>query len=772
MGLSSDEEGDLDDLDDGLEAPDMSEDDLDAQTTPVSESSKMKDRTNRVPRVVQEKLADDDAEIEKFERKLGIKKGRKSLPQIFKEDGLDDLLAGIGVESDEGSQDGSRKRMSEYDDWLESKRRKANPEPRGSGETGGTDSEDAAEDGLGSVEDDDSAADGIDDDADGLEYSERDAEEDDFEGFGSDVDAAMEQQPRKRENPYVAPTTGVVVSKYVPPSLRKAGGPEEEAKGRLQKQAQGLINRLTDANVLSIVQSAEELYQNNARGAVTEILTDTVLAQLSKPESLPDQFFVLTGGFAAALYKIIGVSFGSHLIRRVVTDFGTEYERACSGPEEQSSIPKESSNLIALLVQLYAFEVVSSRIIFDYMERLLGDLTELNVELLLRICRMSGRLLRRDDPQALKHVSTVLNKSVSSVGYSNTAVRTKFMIETINDLKNNKPKARGMDSGIVSEHVLRMKKRLGELKSQSRRLDGMAPMGVGLEDIEGAESKGKWWLVGASVPAKAGGPETSQGARKAQSASTLDEATDDEDMDIVLPDYPNKARAQGLSTTAQIAIFTALMSAANYEQGYRQFLNLRLKKDDQVEVARVLVQCVGSEAQYNPYYSLVARQACTNSKIRFAFQDRLWKILRGLGEALFGEEAEDEETADSERMKDERRIGNVARLYASLVVDGALNLSILKPLELHKVNAWTSLFVEWLIVSLLQECRGKGPDEDAKVNKVFGQVGDFPVVAAGLQWFMRKRVRKTKVIGSKELRRLERVREKAEAAILGGPIEA
>ncbi|KAF7549796.1 hypothetical protein G7046_g8229 [Stylonectria norvegica] len=749
-----DEEDEEEDDEGNSEDDEDDNDDDDEQEEHDEESNaRSLDDLKGMPKAVQERIAQDDAEIEQFERKLGIRKGRKSLPQSFKEDGLNDLLGDLSTPV-EHVEDETSKRKSEYDDWLASKRRKTARALRAADNKGSED------------EDDDMGDEEIDGDMDGLDDDYDDDHS--FDGFDSDSQENTPSQPRQRENPYIAPTTGVTMAKYVPPSLRKAAGSEGEAKTRLQKQVQGLINRLTDGNILSIVQSFGELYQKNARGDVTDVITDAILTQIFKPESLPDQFFVLMGGFAAAIYRITGSSFGSHLLRRLVTDISVMYEQASKDADGPAAIQKEASNLMTFLSQLYIFEVVTCKILFDYMERFLSDLTEMNVELLLRICRMAGRLMRRDDPQSLKHVASVLSQEVSKTGYANVSVRTKFMIETITDLKNAKPKARGMDSAVVSEHVQRMKKRLGELKSQSRRLDGLAPMGMGLADIEGADIRGKWWLVGASVPAKsegANGTDDTQGAGDEADSDNASESSDNEDMDIVLPDYSAKARAQGFSGMAQVSIFTALMSASNSEHGYRQFVNLRLKKDDQVEIARVLVQCVGSEAQYNNYYALVGRQACANSRVRFAFQDRLWKIFRGLGESLFGEEPDDDETADGERMKDERRVSNVARFYASLLADGALTIAILKPLELPEANKWTSAFVQWLLIALLQECRGKGANEDTKVEKLFGAARELPGLAAGIHWVLRKKVRKTKLISAKEAKKIEGVREKALAAV-------
>ncbi|KAH7487425.1 hypothetical protein FOMA001_g4737 [Fusarium oxysporum f. sp. matthiolae] len=763
--ISLDEDDDLDDLMDDEEDDEEDEDEEEEKNT------KAKSGKKGVSKAVQERLAQDDAEIEAFERKLGIKKGRKSLPQSFKQDGLGDLLGDLSGEEDVSDNDNdNKKRKSEYDDWLASKRRKT-VEPAGRQKVRGMSEDEEGDEDMGL---DDESGD-EDEDMDLMDEDDEDEDGGDFDnesfgGFDDDEGDAADNtpaQPRQRENPYVAPTTGVTVAKYVPPSLRRAANSEEERKSRLRKQVQGLINRLTDANILSIVKSVEELYQNNARGDVTDVMTDAIMAQICKPESLPDQFFVLTGGFAAAIYRLIGSSFGSVLIRRIVEDFGGHYEQASKEQNAESAIQKEASNILTLLSQLYVFEVVTCKIIFDYMERLLSDLNEINVELLLRICRMAGRMLKQDDQQSLKHVSGVLNQSVSKVGYSNISARTKFMVETITDLTKGKKKARGLDFTVVSEHVQRMKKRLGELKSQSRRLDGLAPMGVGLVDIEGAETRGKWWLVGASVPTTL--------LDKSKKGHVSDaEMSDHEDMDIVLPDYPKKARAQGLSGTAQIAIFTALMTASNFEHAYRQFVNLRLKKDDQLALATVLVQCVGSEMQYNPYYALVGGKAClSNSRIKFAIQDRLWKIFRSLGESMFGEAPEEDESADAERMKDERRITNVAKFYAALVADGTLNIAILKPLELPEANHWTSMFVQLFILALLKECRSKkkGPEEDIKLEKIFGAARDLPGLAAGIHWMLRKKVRKTKLVSAKELKKLEGVGEKAQIIVRPAAIE-
>lgn len=75
----------------------------------------------RLSKSARERLAQDDAEIKMYERKLGIK-GRKSSRKD--DDGLEGLLGEEGMDMDQSDEDSKRKR-EEYDTWLASKRRKS-----------------------------------------------------------------------------------------------------------------------------------------------------------------------------------------------------------------------------------------------------------------------------------------------------------------------------------------------------------------------------------------------------------------------------------------------------------------------------------------------------------------------------------------------------------------------------------------------------------------------------------------------------------------------
>jgi nucleolar MIF4G domain-containing protein 1 len=321
-----------------------------------------------VSAAVKSKLAQDDAEIAALEKKLGLKKGRK-LPKAFAEDGLDDLMGDLGEESE----DDSRKRKREADEWLLSKRRKAQALQAQGSEDEEDEDEDEDDEELDSEED----GDNLDDEIFG-HGSDDEAEDEgsDFEGFDERL------PPKKKENPYVAPVSKPeATQKYIPPSLRARQDPESESLTRLRRQAQGQLNKLSEANLISIVAEFEKLYRDYPRQNVTSTLINLLMGMICERAVLQDTFMVLHAGFIAALYKLMGMDFGAELVQHVV-------EILDAGGDERGKFEgKETINLVSLLSQLYNFHVIGSTLMFDYIRLFLEEITETNTELLLKVIR-------------------------------------------------------------------------------------------------------------------------------------------------------------------------------------------------------------------------------------------------------------------------------------------------------------------------------------------------------------------------------------------------
>jgi nucleolar MIF4G domain-containing protein 1 len=330
------------------------------------ESEEQYSRPPPVSSATKAALENDDAEIAFLEKKLGLR-SKKSSRGLG--DGLDELLDGI----DDAINPASENSADEEDQqWLDKKRKRFDSNTLTSGgdqvleEPSFSDSE--SEDFEGESSEDELSGDS---DESG---SEPDARE--FGGFEDDS-----SQPKKiRENPYKPPIEAG--SKYVPPSLRRLMDNEEETT-RIRRQLQGPLNRLSESNILAIVKDVEAVIAKNARQPAISSLIDLLLGSIADRTSLTDTFIILHAGFITAMYKTIGAHFGAQMLERLITEFTQHHDQQ----KEKYDGRKECANVIALLAEIYTFQVISSTIVFDIIKLLLTELTDLNTELLLRLIK-------------------------------------------------------------------------------------------------------------------------------------------------------------------------------------------------------------------------------------------------------------------------------------------------------------------------------------------------------------------------------------------------
>ena len=619
----------------------------------------------KVSRGVQDKLAADDAEIAALEKALGLK-GKKKLPKAFEDDGLDSLLEGIDdAVGLAGDRLGKRKR-SEEDEWLERKRQRAQEgkpvivDPRSS-----VSSEDEGEDSLSNNESEDE-----EEDKEDMQGGFDTDEDEEFESFGEEDEPPLPGKTTKssRENPYVAPVTSVITmkaKKYVPPSLRNRDAAGTEDLSQLRRQIQGLLNRLSEANLISILGDMENIFRDHPRQHVTTTLLDLLMGLLSDPTTLQDTFIILHSAFIAAVYKIVGTDFGAQAIQRIDEDFALNYHLGT----DQDKTGKKLTNLISLLAELYNFQVIGSNLIYDFVRLFLGELSETNTELLLKIIRVSGPQLRQDDPSSLKEIVLQLQAAVADSGEEKLSVRTRFMIETINNLKNNRMKTGVAASTITSEHTTRMRKTLGSLNQ--RNIRASEPLRIGLKDLRQTDKRGTWWLVGASYK----DDDAGDAKRSEQASAVRGKNSREADVDGVAADLIQLAKEQRMNTDVRRSIFIAVMSATDYNDAYVRLMKLGLKRSQELEIPKVLIHCAGAEKVYNPFYTFLSRRVCSDKKLKMSFQFSLWDLFKQMGEGE--DEPKGYDDADEGKLG-LRSLVNLARTFGVLIAEGGLGLGVLK----------------------------------------------------------------------------------------------
>ncbi|EPY53339.1 eIF4 binding protein [Schizosaccharomyces cryophilus OY26] len=561
--------------------------------------------------------------------------------------------------------------------------------------------------------------------------SEGEEEEEEFKGFSPEDEGVQSQQKTKRQNPYLpavssTPSTG----KYIPPSLRQKASTDEQGSidlTRLRRRLQGLLNRLSSANVGSIVNEVEAIYMENSRHSVTDALTKLILQTVMARESMLDQLVIVYAALSTALYRTIGPEFGAYLLQSLVDEFLRLYK---SKEKEPLSSHKETSNLVVFFVELYNFQLVSCILVYDFVRLFLKSLTELNVELLLKIVRNCGNQLRSDDPSALQDIIQEMNSLLSTADPTSISVRTKFMVESITSLRENKKAKVAMaNSQLKAESVNQLKKFLGSLSSRSLR--ATEPLRVSLQDIEQVETKGRWWLIGASWKSD---PLVENNI--ASSSSKIAEERKRNEELLAHSRLLQTAKKLRLNTAVRTSIFIALMGAEDYIDAWDRILKLRLKKVQQPEIAYVILHCASNEKTYNPFYALVALKCCTRQhNLKKSFQFSLWDFFNEL------QPENDNETNEVPM----RKIFNLAKLYAYLVIEGGQPLTILKHVDFASMNSQIQTFILVLLSDILVETK-----EDIQLVQTMDTCKTEKNLSSKVDWFLKTYVRNNPLVEGKE----------------------
>ncbi|KAF9451893.1 hypothetical protein P691DRAFT_772745 [Macrolepiota fuliginosa MF-IS2] len=673
---------------------------------------------------------EEDAYITYLEKRLGYSSGKKKKSSL-EEDGLDDLL-----------------------DWANSLDFPAMTDAISS---------------EGDVDEDDDRSEASlgEDTSGGSDDGEFEGYEDEEEWSGiasSDTESAVEEtidegtdrtQDKMDLQPEELPL-GTPATRYIPPHLRKKESDQEsEFVARLKKQLKGLLNRMSEQNLGSIIDSIEELYRNNRRHDVTSSITTLVIEGISSHSMLLDSYVVLHAALISSLHKVIGIEFAAYFVQNVVTNYERHHSALQSSEEnmssdvqpqtqDQESNGKECSNLMVLLSELYNFQVISSVLVFDLVRQLLqDDLTEFDVELLLKLMRNSGQQLRHDDPSALRDIIDLVQNKVSRKDEKLLSSRTRFMLETLVNLKNNKLK-RNVTQNQGGEAVERMKKFLVSLSKKKHVLAHDA-LRVSLEDLHSAESKGKWWLVGA---AWGGNPlvDAQESMVNVQVNGQM-AATNDPTSDLL-----KLARKQGMNTDIRRSIFVVLMSSDDYVDACERLSQLNLTEVQQREIVRVLLHCCGNEKTYNPYYALVCQQLCRQShSYKITLQFCLWDFLRDMGETTVGgaevvKNAQDDDTGFDLKKISSSRMKNVAKAYAWWLAKDVVNLSILKAVDFTILKPQSRQFLQELILHIFISSQTATPlinisqlpttRNRAAVEEIFAKATRIQNLAIGLAHFL------------------------------------
>ncbi|KAJ2555568.1 suppressor of glycerol defect [Coemansia sp. RSA 1878] len=762
----------------------------------LRESNLIGDVDNEVGVVSKAVAAEDleDREMRRLERHLGIK-SNSALGSAFFEEGLGEVLGGMEFGS-------AQIRKSLQKPAADSKaNREANDELQSGSDDSemsvvdedgsGVDSDDDMF-GLNGMDEDDgsesddsdiadmyksqgveinpslsdvesNADDSDEDDSDEDDSDEGDSEDDILDEDNSEDDILVESNSEDNSDIDESDSAsdeemGVVeekavsanVGRYIPPSLRRKQTEEveDERVVAIRKTLQGQLNRLSESNIEGIVLQIEAQYQKYPRHHVTSVLTSLILQSIESRIHMLDTFLYVNAAIVGAVFRIVGLEPVAHLVQKLMEEFEQRFTqsmtefKAAQGAEasegDAMTTGKECQNLCVFVAELYNFQVISCQLVYDVIRLCIKDINEFTAELLLKLIRISGQQLRKDDPLALKEIVRQVTETIGASG--KLSVRCKFMVESLTSLKDNRMRN---EMSQNAENVARLRRFLGNMDKR-RAVGAVEPINIGLQDIRDVETKGKWWLVGSSwvgnqYTGDTDGPTALQKAQK---------DSDNAEMERLL----KMAREQHMNTDIRRSIFITLLSSDDYADAFERLLKLDLKNAQAREMMRVILHCSGQEQAYNPYYTLVAYKLCSyHNTYRLTMQYALWDFLRELGESDVGGLGRiSEESSSLGANVPLRRIVNLAKTYAWLVDKQVLSLLILKTVTFARVGEQARVFFQVMFSTLFLLHKKQSAQDVQAVYSVFQRAVSNPTMCHGILFFFQHFVKNCELVSEDE----------------------
>ncbi|XP_057272461.1 nucleolar MIF4G domain-containing protein 1 [Pezoporus wallicus] len=633
--------------------------------------------TSARKRALLEANEEEDKEIRRLERLLGLGKRRKKqegaaaekVPQSLLRDGLGYVLGALG------SRAGLSKLCESSDD------EEAPPGPR--------------ERQPGPGEEDEEQPEGDPGDASDLSEGEDVEGQDERESSSSSTE--NDGVPEASEPPGEEESHNHSAMKYVPPQVRRAQETLDDKKreelGRLKKMVNGLINRLSEPNLSSISGQMEELYMANSRKDMNETLTDILLNACVTAVAMPARLIMEHVLLVSVLHHNVGIEVGAHFLEAVVKKFNELSKSDAEG--------KECENLLALIAHLYNFHVVHCLLIFDILKKLVNAFTEKEIELILFLLKNVGFSLRKDDALALKELITEAQRKANTAEKKlQDQTRVRFMLETMLALRNNDMrKIPGYDPEPV-EKLRKLQRTLVHKSGSGKETE----LRVSLESLLSADRVGRWWIVGSSW---SGAPMIDDTNSKTQQKLHIGKASS-KIMEL--------ARKQRMNTDIRRSIFCVLMTSEDYLDAFEKLLKLGLKDQQEREIVHVALHCCLQEKTYNPFYAFLANKFCEyQRRFQVTFQFSIWdkiKDLENLSAAA---------------------ISNLVSLLVHLLRTKSLSLSVLKVIEFSELDKPKVRFLRQVLSMLLI----KTDAED--LCDIFVRISDNPklgMLREGLKLFL------------------------------------
>lgn len=322
---------------------------------------------------------------------------------------------------------------------------------------------------------------------------------------------------------------------------------------------------------------------------------------------------------AAAVSGLAGMARASDVIASFLAQLASSLEASLSEPTADSLA---TGNLIQVISHLLLSGAIKAEIVYSLLDKLCVRFSEADVAAIAGLMRLSGLALRTADPERMKDfVVSVHARAAEQGGPEKLSARTRVMLDTVLDVKNNRKRADGKGQIVTLDGpAARWLRGTG--------VSSIAVGGISWEAIVSGDKRGRWWLPTATTTRHPG-----DASNRDTPAALADNGVIDTGHTSA-PELLKLASKLRMTTDVRRAVFCAVMGSEDSVDAVEKLLRLGLKGDQEREIVRVTVECCLHEASYNPYYAHVLTRLCVVGKshkitLQYCFWDH-WKELNDM----------------------------------------------------------------------------------------------------------------------------------------------
>ena len=465
-----------------------------------------------------------------------------------------------------------------------------------------------------------------------------------------------------------------------------------ELMNQFKKELTSLLNKVAESNLSLIlpalfnkISSFIDSYKENDKKVKTkityEIISEILIKTIINQQVINLPIISCICSIISLLHFIkFGQSFLFFFIKKCLEEINYLKENA--------NIEKyKYKNFFFIVIHLYIFENINSVFVYDLIKYLIDNFDENNSEYLLLLLSYTGINIRKENPSNLKDIISLINKKYNDIKISNDSNKTeklKYIIDMINDIKQNKYlKFNLQEKFNFFKEIIKKNKSDNIVLSDKLELELNKITKIPYDQILSEE------IISNS--------------EKIEEIVNLD--TDD--LIIKETQEDDKTNAQlncamkklGISTKLKKMIFINIATSSGVNDAFERLNRLNLNKEQRREIVKMIIKLCIEEPSYNPFYQLLMEKLLTLDKDnKYTFHYCIWDYMKIM---------------ENFKIK---KIHNLSKLTANLLLKEKISVPVLLQFKFEEDKNENKIFVNMVFNRYFEES-----DED-KTKLIFAKL--------------------------------------------------